>query len=269
MNKKKYFMIGSLLFSLVCLVGIMGLFFAPDYQSIDLLNIESPPSPDHILGTDDIGRDVFNRLVFATGLSIGIGLLASLFQILIGLGVGLVAGYFGGRIDFIMMRLVDVVMCFPMFLIASAIAAALGPSLVNLVAIIALLSWPGTARIVRADVIRLREEDFVLASRLAGFSSWEIIHHHLLPNVLPNLTVSATLSMANAILMEASLSFLGLGVKLPMPSLGNMLSSAQNLRALQTQWWTWLPAGIMIILLVLSINLIGESLAMSGERGQE
>lgn len=260
MKHRVYMGIGSIIFICLLLIAIYGLLYAHDYEAIDLLAIEAQPNADYWLGTDELGRDVYTRLLFATGVSMGIGFIATSLQILLGTTLGVISGYYGGRVDFIIQRCVDIVMCFPLFILASAIAAVVGPSIINLVIIISVLSWTGTCKIVRADVIQLKQMDFILASELSGFTFWELVRYHFLPNLQSKLFISATLSMANAIIMEASMSFLGLGVRLPMPSLGNMLSKAMDIRSLQNLWWTWVPAGIYIVLCVFSINLIGEGM---------
>ena len=179
---------------------------------------------------------------------------------MIGTILGVLAGYFGGAIDAIIMRIVDIVMCFPFFIVAIALAAIVGPSVVNLIIIIAILSWTDIARIVRAEVLSIKERDFIMASKAIGFNNLDIILKHIIPNVLSSILVATTLSMATAILMEASLSFLGMGVKPPMPSWGNMLTAAQNMRTLSSEWWLWIPPGFMIIISVLAINFLGEGL---------
>ncbi|HBY3247292.1 TPA: ABC transporter permease, partial [Clostridioides difficile] len=163
-------------------------------------------------------------------------------------------------VDSFIMRIVDIVMCFPFFVVAIALAAIVGANITNLIIIIAVLSWTDVARIVRSQVLSLKEREFVTASKAIGFSTFDIIIKHIIPNILPAILVAMTLSMANAILMEASLSFLGMGVKPPMPSWGNMLTAAQNMRTLRSEWWIWMPPGFMIIISVLAINFIGEGL---------
>lgn len=261
MKKKMYILLGVVIFISILLFSIFGVFFTDySYSAVDLFSIYSHPNYRHILGTDNLGRDVFTRLVYGTRVSLIVGVLATVMQIFIGVFMGVVAGYFGKKIDFIVMRIIDILMCFPFFIVAISIASVLGASLKNLLIIISALSWTEVARIVRAQTLYLKKMDFVGVSKCIGFSDRKIIIDNIIPNVLPSIIVAATMSMATSILMEASLSFLGLGVKEPMPSLGNILTSAQNIRALQSFWWTWLPAGITMVLLVLSVNFIGEGL---------
>lgn len=261
MKKNKLILIGtSILITLIIVSFIGPLFIKQDISSVDLYNISSPPSGEHLLGTDDLGRDVLARLLYGGRVSLLVGVFATMLQVMIGTILGVLAGYFGGVIDAIIMRIVDIVMCFPFFIVAIALAAIVGPSVVNLIIIIAILSWTDIARIVRAEVLSIKERDFIMASKAIGFNNLDIILKHIIPNVLSSILVATTLSMATAILMEASLSFLGMGVKPPMPSWGNMLTAAQNMRTLSSEWWLWIPPGFMIIISVLAINFLGEGL---------
>ncbi|MBC6004686.1 ABC transporter permease [Paeniclostridium sp. NSJ-45] len=261
MKKNKLILIGtSILITLIIVSFIGPLFIKQDISSVDLYNISSPPSGEHLLGTDDLGRDVLARLLYGGRVSLLVGVFATILQVMIGTILGVIAGYFGGAIDAIIMRIVDIVMCFPFFIVAIALAAIVGPSVVNLIIIIAILSWTDIARIVRAEVLSIKERDFIMASKAIGFNNLDIILKHIIPNVLSSILVATTLSMATAILMEASLSFLGMGVKPPMPSWGNMLTAAQNMRTLSSEWWLWIPPGFMIIISVLAINFLGEGL---------
>ena len=226
----------------------------------DLFNIKMAPSSEHILGTDELGRDVFTRLLYGRRVSIIVGIASMTVQLVIGVIMGAIAGYFGGIADKIIMRIIDVIMCFPFFVIAVSVAAILGPGVKNLIIIIGFLMWPNIARIVRAEILSLKENDYIMAAKAMGLSSFEIIKNHILPNVMSPILVAATLAIANGILTEASLSFLGIGVKLPEPSWGNMLIAAQNIGTLQREWWLWIPAGSLIILMVLSINFVGDGL---------
>lgn len=264
MKGRNFFWFGLGIFLILIIVAIYGHYFMGAYDEIDLLNMSAPPSVTHWLGTDELGRDILTNLLYGLGVSLFVGLTATVSQLIIGLSAGLLAGFFGGWLDYLIMRLADIVLCLPMFILASAITAIIGPNIRNLIIIIALLSWADVSRIVRAQVIQERNQEYILSAKLANWTSLEIIRFHFIPHLIPQLVVASTISMANAILMEASLSFLGLGVKMPMPSLGNMLNNAQNLRSLQYEWWTWLPAGIMIVLLVFSINLMGEGLRIKG-----
>lgn len=226
----------------------------------DLFNIKMAPSSEHILGTDDLGRDVFTRLLYGGRVSIIVGIASMTVQLVIGVIMGAIAGYFGGIAEKIIMRIIDVIMCFPFFVIAVSVAAVVGPGVKNLIIIIGFMMWPNIARIVRAEILALKENDYIMAAKAMGLSSFEIIKSHILPNIMSPILVAATLAIANGILTEASLSFLGIGVKLPQPSWGNMLIAAQNIGTLQREWWLWIPAGSLIILMVLSINFVGDGL---------
>ena len=226
----------------------------------DLYNMRKAPSNEHILGTDELGRDVFTRLLYGGRVSLLVGVSVMLVEVTLGVIFGTLAGYFGGIVDKIIMRIIDIIMCFPFFVIAISMAMVLGPGIENLVLILGLLMWPGIARIVRAEILSIKENDYIMSARTLGLNSREIIVHHIIPNIMSPIFVAATLSIADSILSEASLSFLGIGVRLPEPSWGNMLISARNIGTLQREWWMWMPAGIAIVLVILSINFVGDGL---------
>ena len=259
--KNKLAVIGFSILTIFVLASI----FAPlitsfDRDSIDLMNIESAPNSLHILGTDELGRDVFTRLLYGGRVSLGVALCATVIQLLIGVSLGCISGFYGKLVDNVIMRGVDIVMCFPFFVIAITIAALFGASVWNIILIIGCLQWTGVARIVRSKILSLKQNEFIEAARAMGLSNFEIIIKHLLPNVLSPIIVNATLNVATGILMEAGISFLGLGVKQPQPSWGNMLSAAQSMRVLQYEWWLWIPAGLFVFLSVLCINFVGDGL---------
>lgn len=259
--QNKLAILGAVILLLILASAVFAPWIAPyDIRDIDLFNIESGPSAQHLLGTDDLGRDVFSRLVYGGRVSMAVGLLASLSQIILGTLAGAIAGYFGGVIDSFIMRTADVIMCFPFFLVAIALASFVGPSMKNIIIIMAVIYWTNVARIVRGEVLSLKKREYIDAARTFGLNSWEIIIHHIVPNVAATVTVYATLAIANGILTEAALSFLGLGVKPTVPSWGNMLSAAQSMRVLQKQWWLWVPPGLMVLLTVMAINFIGDGL---------
>lgn len=259
--QNKLAILGAIILLLILASAVFAPWIAPyDIRDIDLFNIESGPSAEHLLGTDDLGRDVFSRLVYGGRISMAVGLLASLSQIILGTLAGAIAGYFGGVIDSFIMRTADVIMCFPFFLVAIALASFVGPSMKNIIIIMAIIYWTNVARIVRGEVLSLKKREYIDAARTFGLNSWEIIIHHIVPNVAATVTVYATLAIANGILTEAALSFLGLGVKPTVPSWGNMLSAAQSMRVLQKQWWLWVPPGLMVLLTVMAINFLGDGL---------
>ncbi|WP_026888612.1 oligopeptide ABC transporter permease [Clostridium beijerinckii] len=259
--KNKLAAIGFCLLSIFVLAAIFAPFLSSyGRDSIDLMNIESQPSLRHLFGTDELGRDVFTRLLYGGRISLGIAVSATALQMIIGVTLGCISGFYGGWIDNAIMRIVDTIMCFPFFVIAITVAALAGPSVWNVIFIIGLLQWTGVARIVRAEILSLKQSEFIEAARAMGLNGFEIIINHLLPNTLSPVIVNATLAVAQGILMEAGLSFLGLGVKQPEPSWGNILSAAQSMRVLQYEWWLWIPAGVLVFLSVLSINFVGDGL---------
>lgn len=259
--KNKLAVIGLVILTIFVLAAVFAPFITSfDRDSIDLMNIESAPNSLHILGTDELGRDVFTRLLYGGRVSLGVALCATVIQLLIGVSLGCISGFYGKWVDNIVMRVVDTVMCFPFFVIAITIAALFGASVWNIILIIGCLQWTGVSRIVRAKILSLKQSEFIEAARAMGLSSFEIISKHLLPNVLSPIIVNATVNVANGILMEAGISFLGLGVKQPQPSWGNMLSAAQSMRVLQYEWWLWIPTGLLVFLSVLCINFVGDGL---------
>ncbi len=249
----------------VLLLLVVGAIGAPviarkNPYKVDLSSYRKPPSRVHVLGTDAAGRDVFSRLLYAGRVSLSVGLVAVSIYTAIGMTLGALAGYFGGWVDGLVMRLADVFLSFPSLIIIITMVAVLGPSIYNVMLAIGLLGWPPIARLLRGDLLSLREREFVTASRAIGAPGWRIVTRHLLPNALAPIIVAATFGIANAILLEAGLSFLGLGVPPPTASWGNMLTDAQSLTVLESMLWLWIPPGVMIALAVLSINFIGDGL---------
>ncbi|MFH2113229.1 MAG: oligopeptide ABC transporter permease [Spirochaetota bacterium] len=261
MRKKGLAMFGLVFLCILILAAV----FAPQITNherdhIDMVKVLQPPSRSNWLGTDDLGRDVYTRLIYGTRVSISVGIVSTSIAVLIGVFLGAMSGYFGGAVDALVMRAVDVFMCFPFYLIAIVMASILGPSLFNLMLIAGILNWPKITRIVRAEVLSLKHREFIEASRALGLSSGKIILKHIIPNTLAPVIVYATLGIAQGILMEAGMSYLGLGVKQPVPSWGNMLASAQDFGILVSSSWLWIPPGVMVFLSVLSINFLGDGL---------
>ncbi len=248
----------------VLLLAIMAVFAPiiggqdPFFQ--DYSQLKAPPAPGHLLGTDALGRDVWSRLVFATRVSLSVGLVAVAIYTVIGTLLGALSGYYGGVVDTVIMRITDIVMCFPLLIIIITVVALVGPSLWNIMGVIGLIAWPSIARLVRGQFLSLREQEFVTAAHCLGIPGGRIILRHMLPNVIGPITVAATFGMAGAILTEASLSFLGLGVPPPESSWGQMLTEAQKLSVLDNMPWLWVPPGIMIALTVLCVNFVGDGL---------
>lgn len=245
---------------MVILAAFAPLFTRYSPIELNLAAMSQPPSTEHWLGTDTLGRDVWSRILYGGRVSLSVGLVAVTISTVLGILIGGLAGYAGGWVDMLLMRFTDMVMTFPSLVIIITVAAMLGPSIYNTMIVIGALTWTGTARLVRGQFLSLREQQFVLAARSIGVEPHAIMLRHLMPNVLSSITVAATFGMANAILQEASLSFLGLGVQTPTPSWGNMLRDAQTLSILEGMPWLWLAPGIMIALAVLSINFIGDGL---------
>jgi peptide/nickel transport system permease protein len=240
-------------------LSVMSPLIAPyDPGTIDVDNILSPPSAEHFLGTDDLGRDVFSRMVYGAGISLKVGFVAVGIAVFIGIILGAISGYYGGLVDVIVMRIVDIMLCFPSFFLILSVIAFLEPSIFNIMAVIGLTSWMGITRLVRAEFLSLKERDFVLAERAIGAGAPRIIFMHILPNALAPVLVSATLGIASAVLTESALSFLGIGVQPPTPSWGNMLT--QGKEVLGVAWWMSVFPGMAILLTVLGYNLLGEGI---------
>jgi peptide/nickel transport system permease protein len=217
-----------------------------------------PPSLAHYLGTDQLGRDIFSRMLFGSRVSLSVGFVAVAISICIGILVGALAGYYGRWVDSLLMRFVDIMLCFPSFFLILTVVALLGPSLFKVMVVIGITSWMGTSRFVRAEFLSLRERDFTQAARALGVKDLRIIFRHILPNALAPVFVTATLDVATAILVEAGLSFLGFGVQPPAPSWGNILTEGRTY--IFDAWWLTVFPGLAILITVLSFNLLGEGL---------
>lgn len=250
---------GSLLVLLLFVVSFLAPLLSPyDPGAINLKEVLSPPSKDHLLGTDQLGRDVLSRMIWGSRISLKVGFVATGIAILIGTLLGALSGYYRGIIDSLIMRLVDIMLCFPTFFLILAVIAFLEPSIWNIMIIIGLTGWMGITRLVRADFITLREREFVQAARVIGAGDSRIIFIHMLPNAMASILVAATLGIAGAILTESALSFLGIGVQPPTPSWGNMLTAGKD--NIDIAWWLSLFPGIAILLTVLGFNLLGEGI---------
>jgi peptide/nickel transport system permease protein len=220
----------------------------------------APPSAEHWLGTDEVGRDVLSRLLYAGRVSLSVGAVASTLAVALGTLIGMTSGYFGGAIDFWLMRFTEVIMTIPTLIIIITLIASIGPNIYNVMVVIGLVGWTEMARLVRAETLSLRSRDFVIASQALGAGNAHIIFRHILPNVLAPVTVAATFFVAYAILLEAALSFLGIGVRIPTATWGNMLNQALKLNVLENMPWLWLPPGLLISLTVLGVNFVGDAL---------
>lgn len=247
------------------LILLLTALFAPVLASIDPARTElrernQPPSAEHLLGTDAIGRDGWSRLVYGARISLSVGVVAVGIYTSIALVLGSIAGYIGGAVDNVIMRITDIVMCFPTFLLIITAASVLPPNIFNIMVIIGIFGWPGMTRLVRGQFLTLRSRDFVIAAVALGVPTRRIIFRHILPNVLGPVVVAATLGLAGAIMTESSLSFLGLGVQQPTPSWGQTLTTAMQLPTLENLPWRWLPSALAIAFAVLSVNFFGDAL---------
>jgi peptide/nickel transport system permease protein len=245
-----------LLMLAVALLAPLIVRFSPN--EINAWAVLEPPSLKHWFGTDDLGRDVFSRIVFGTRISLLVGFVAAGIAVLIGTILGLVSGFYGGLIDNILMRVVDIMFCFPTFFLILAVITFLRPSIWYIMIVIGLTGWMGVARLVRAETLSIREMDYIMAARCIGCSDMRIIFRHILPNAVAPALVAATLGIAGAILTESALSFLGIGVQPPTPSWGNILTSGKDY--LEFAWWLSLFPGLAILVTVLAYNLLGEGI---------
>ena len=259
---------------IIFLIILMSSIFAPlltshDPMKIDLRSMLQSPSAEHWFGTDKTGRDIFSRVLYGGRVSILVGLGSALVAAVIGVGIGCYTGYKGGLLDVIALRVSEVFMSFPQIILVLLLVSIAGQSLINLIVIFVLTGWGGMYRMARARMLSLREEEYVQALRSFGISTPMICYKHILPNALGPIMVNITLTTAMFILAEAGLSFLGLGVPLSIPTWGNILNVAKDLRVLQNNWWMWLPVGIVISLFVLSVNFIGDGLRDSTDPSQQ
>jgi peptide/nickel transport system permease protein len=252
-------LVAAVILAILFLAAIMGPWltrFDPD--EIHLNEIYQPPSLKHPFGTDMNGRDVFARVLYGARISMSVGFISSGLAGIIGVLVGALAGFFGGKIDSLLMRLVDLILSIPSFFLLLMVIAMLEPNIYNVMIVIALTSWPGLARMVRAEVLSVRKREYIQAAIALGIGRWRIIWRHIIPNVMAPVFVAVTLGVASAILTESGLSFLGLGVQPPTPSWGNIL--AQGRSVMQFAWWMTVFPGLAIFITVLCYNLVGEGL---------
>jgi len=232
--------------------------FAIDVSPGEILR---PPGHEHVMGTDDLGRDLLSRMMYGSRISLTVGFIAVAISLVIGVTLGAVAGYYGGWVDMVIMRLVEIVMMFPTLYFILMILAFLGPSIRNVMIVIGIFSWTGLCRLVRAEFLSLKERDYVLAARALGASHFSLIFKHILRNTLAPVFVNATLAVGAAILLETSISFLGLGAQPPTPSWGNIITTGRHY--VESSWWMTLFPGLAILITVLSYNLLGEGLGFN------
>jgi len=250
---------GVVVLSILLLAAIFAPIISPyDPLEQDILSRLEPPSSNHLLGTDDLGRDVASRIIYGTRISLSVGIIAVCIAVILGTTMGLISGYFKGWADIIIMRIVDIMLCFPSIFLILMVIAFLEPNILNVMAVIGLTSWMGLARLVRGETLSIRERDFIYAAKGLGLPASRILFVHILPNVITPVLVAATLGVGAAILTESALSFLGLGVQPPTPSWGNMLTTGKDY--IYMAWWLSVFPGIAILITVLSFNLLGEGL---------
>lgn len=257
----KLAVIGFILFILILILCyIAPLITNYDPNSIDLKSRLTGPTGKHILGTDQIGRDIYTRILYGGQISIFVGLGSAIGAALIGISLGTYAGYVGGLLDSIVMKISEIMMSFPQIILVSMLVTITGQSLWNLIFIFILTGWPSMYRMARSQMLSIREQEYIQALRAFGINKFIISFKHMLPNAIGPIFVNITLSTAMFILQEASLSFLGLGVPLENATWGNILNVAQDLTILREAWWVWLPVGLVITIFVISINFIGDGL---------
>ncbi|MDR0722334.1 MAG: ABC transporter permease [Treponema sp.] len=253
--------VGSLGFILLLMAGALG---APWLAPQDPYRIgnafSAAPSKEHLLGTDPLGRDVLSRLIYGSRVSVSVGVGAVALTTLLGVLLGLESGYFGGMIDTVIMRIADVFMSFPSMMLIMIISSIAGPGLDRMILIMGILGWPSVARLVRSTVLSIKQQDYIKSAVALGFNTQRILFLHILPNALGPILVNATFGVARSILMESSLSFLGMGVNPPTASWGNMLTDAQSLSTLTARPWLWVPPGFLILFSVLAFNFVGDGL---------
>ena len=273
LKKDKLALTGLIILAFIFLAVIFGPIISP-YKDATTTGSQATwgdyylsPCSTHWLGTDSIGRDILTRLLWGGRISLAIGIVGVLFEIILGTLLGAIAGYYGGAVDWIIMRIVDVMMSLPFLPILIALGAILSdlkfpPStrIFMIMLILGLLDWPGLARLIRGQILTLREQEFMIAAEALGLRDRRKILNHLIPNTVPIIIVSATLSIAGNILLEAGLSFLNLGVQPPYPSWGNMIQEAQNFYNMQYRSFLWIPPGVCIFLTTMAINLFGDGL---------
>ena len=261
-RRHKMAMIGLFFLSLLILSALAAplVVGGQDPTAMNARNSMAAPSADHLLGTDLAGRDIWARLVYGSRVSLAVGLVSVSISLAITLVLGTLSGYYGGVVDMLIMRITDIMMVFPGLVLIIALVSVIGPSILNVMAVLGILGWTGTTRLLRGQILSVRELDYVLAARATGVPDLRIMWAHILPNAIAPLLVAATFGVAGAILTEAGLSFLGLGVLPPTPSWGSMLNAANSITVLERNWWVWMPPGVAVLLTVMAINFAGDGL---------
>lgn len=258
--KRCKLILGYSVFIIIILSVIVGPFiYKVNPNTVNMMKIENPPNIEALLGTDSMGRDVLARLMEGGKISLTVGILATLAKLTVALMLGFISAFFD-RADSVIMRMCDVLMCFPFYVLAISMAAFIGPSVINLIIIIVFFTFSMPTRLIRTEIRTIKDKEYIQILKLNNEKTLRILVNHIIPNLKNTILVIFTTSVAQAILMESSLSFLGMGVQEPQASWGGMLSVTLNILNIQNRWWLWLPAGMMILSLVFSINLIGEEL---------
>ena len=257
-NKKAMF--GLFIVVLLALaVLLIPLFMDLDPYTTDrAAGFNKGPSETHILGTDDVGRDLFARVLYGGRVSLFVGITSTIISVLVGIPLGLIAGYFRGAAESIIMRTADAFMSFPSMVLILVLVAVFGPSILTVTVVIGILGWTAIAKLIYGNVLSIREREYIQAAKTSGTSTWTILFSEVLPNAIPPVWANISFRVAGAILTESSLSFLGMGVQTPQASWGNIIYAAQNLMVLTARPWVWIPPGVCIILVVIGFNLIGE-----------
>ena len=253
--------LGSMILFLgIILMAVLAPIISPFDPNQTVGDFAAAPSATHLLGTDDVGRDGLSRLIYGARVSLIVGIGSVLIYASIGIALGLLSGYFGGLVDSVLMRITEVFMAYPHFMIIMVIVSLIGPNMMTVMLVMGFMGWPPICRLVRGEVLKVKSMDYIASAVVTGYSPYTIVFKHILPNVLSPILVNATFGIASAILMEASLSFLGMGVQPPTASWGNILTSAQSLTILSEEPWRWIPPGIAILIAVLTINFLGDGL---------
>lgn len=266
--RNKLAIVGLIALAVVTLLCVIGPMLSP-YKILEtnILNAKKPPSAQHWLGTDIAGRDVLLRVLYGGRISLTVGLVSTFINLLIGVLVGGIAGYYGGKLDGLLMRITDIFMSLPLLPVLLVLASIISDLQITpevriyyVMFIIGVLTWPSLARLIRGQILSLREQEFMLATEALGLSVRRKIFRHLIPNVIPIIIVNTTLNIGGSIIIESTLSFLGLGVAPPYPSWGNMVNVVNDFQEFRLRPWLWIPPGIMIFITVMAINFIGNGL---------
>jgi len=265
-KKNKLGMFAVICLTIIIVISIFAFLTPYNPETIDMNNQLSSPSLKHIFGTDELGRDYFTRALYGARISLIVGILSMMVSIFIGTLVGAISGLLGGKIDTIIMRIIDMLMSIPLFFLLLIVNSYLRPSIANIIIIIGIFGWMSIARIVRSETLSIKERDYILCSKALGSNNINIVKKHIIPNAISTVIVAASINIADAILMESSLSFLGLGVQQPMASLGSMLQTAQA--RIGDKTYLAIFPGLMILLIVLSFNVLGDILRVALDPAQ-